>query len=183
MNANTLLFVEYALTRNVVFVLFFGALFPLASGLTVKKSLTAGLKLSLVLVFAGLLASATFALLPEGAPFLYPAVVLLLSVAAVRVLGRWGELEREWAGLPGAVFFLAPVAGIQTLLWTESIAGLDAVLVVFGSATGFYLGLVLIVAFIEQIRTAEAPPYARRIGTLFFSLAIIALGLAGLQFL
>lgn len=183
MSPNTQLFLEYALTRNIVFVLFFGTLYPLASGLTVKRSLTSGLKLALVLALTGLLASALFALVPDGTPFLQPVIVLLLSVAAVRVLGRWGELKNEWAGLPEPVYFLAPVAGIQTLLWTEAITGLDAVLTVFGAAAGFYVGLVLVVALIEQIRIAEAPSYARRVGTLFFSIAIVALGLAGFQFL
>lgn len=183
MEPNTQVFLEHVLTRNIVFVLFFGTLFPVAAGLTVKQSLSTGMKLALVLALAGLTAGAAFSLVPEMMPFLYPVIVMLISVAAVRAISGWGELQGEWAGMPKTILFLAPVAGLQTYLWVHRVAGLNAVLTVFGSVVGFYCGLVLIASLIEQIRIAESAPYARRVGTLFFSIAIVGLGLAGFQFL
>lgn len=183
MNANTKLFFEYFLTYNVVFVLFFGTLLPVAAGLAVKRSLKAGVKYAVVLALAGVSGTALFTLVPEEYPFLNQVVVLVVAITASAVLRGWGELDGEWAGMPRALLFIAPVAGLQTYLWTNGIAGLEGVVVSFAAGAGLYVGTVILTALIEQLRIAEAPDYAKRIGTLFFAIAIFALGFAGFHFL
>ena len=183
MNDSVQIFLEFALTHNVVFILMFGVLMPIAAELTVKRSLTAGLKHALVLALAGMAGTALFSLLPADSAFLSPVAIMVVSVAAVAALHRWGELEGEWAGIPRSLLAVAPIAGLQMYLWTEGISGLDTVLASFGAAVGYYLGIVIMVATIEQIRIAEAPAYAKRIGTLFFAIAVFALGFTGFVFL
>lgn len=183
MEPNTQIFLEHVLTRNMVFVLFFATLFPVASGFTVKESLRTGFKLALVLTAAGLVASAAFSLTSSEMQFLNPVFVMVISIAAIRAVDAWSELQGEWAGLPRKVLFLAPLAGLQTYLWMNEITGLDAVLTVFGSTIGFFGGGVLVASFIEQIWNSNNSMSVRRIGTLFASIAIIGLSLAGFKFL
>lgn len=183
MNPEIKLFVESVLTMNIVFVLFIGILVPMAAEFTVRRSLTAGLKHALLVVLAGVTGTALIHLAAGDAPYWAPAIIASVSLMAVSLLRRWGELQGEWAGIPRSLLALAPVSGIQFYIWTSGISGLNAVIVSFGAGLGYYFGIVMIVATIEQIRLAEAPWWAKRLGTLLFAVAVFALGFAGFQFL
>lgn len=183
MSPDIQLFMSFMLRNNIVFILFFGALLPVCAGLTVKQSLTAGLKFALVLALSGILATGVFNFVPEGLPFLNQMIVLFVSIAGAALLRRWGELQGDWAGMPKHILFVAPTAGIQTYIWTREISGLDGVLVSFGAAAGLYIGIVMTVALMEQLRISEAAENKKTIGVLFFILAILALGFAGFQFI
>ena len=183
MNDNLQLFLEFALTHNVVFVLMFGALVPIAADLTVRRSLSAGLKHGFVLAMAGIVGSALLAMFPDQIAFLSPVAILVVAICAASVLHGWGELGGEWAGVPRWLLAVAPMAGLQLHFWITDLRGLDAVLAAFGAGVGYYFGIVMVVTTIEQIRIAEAPVHAKRLGTLFFAIAIFALGFSGFQFL
>lgn len=183
MNPEVKLFFESALTLNIVFVLFVGMLVPMVGELTVRRSLTAGLKHALVVALAGVTGAALIEIIAVGTPYLAPAIIASVSLVSVSMLRRWGELQGEWAGIPRSLLALAPASGIQFYIWTSGISGLDAVIASFGSALGYYVGIVIIVATIEQIRLAEAPWWAKRLGTLLFAVAVFTLGFAGFQFL
>ena len=183
MNPEVRLFLEAALTLNIVFVLFVGMLVPIFAELTVRRSLTAGLKHALLVALAGVTGSALIHLVAVDAPYWAPAIIASVSLASVSLLRRWGELQGEWAGIPRSLLALAPVSGVQFFIWTSGVSGLDAVIVSFGAGLGYYFGIVIVVTTIEQIRLAEAPWWSKRLGTLLFAVAVFALGFAGFQFL
>ncbi len=183
MNPNVRLLFTFLLRHNLALVACFGLLLPIAAGWTLRSAMRAGAKHAVVLVFTGILGSAVFSALPAGMEFLGPVVIMAFSITAAAVLRAWGALPATWAGMPGSVLALGPSAGIQAMIWSERLSGLDAVLASFGAGIGYYAGILVIVATIEQIRMAEAPAHAKTLGTLLFALSILALALAGFLFL
>jgi len=174
---------DYMLTHNLVFMLVFAVLPVVTAGMTVKQTFTAGLKWAAAILCGMLAASAWLAVLPAGAAFLVPAGVLLLTLLIVRWLMAWGLCEGEWAGMPRSVLAYVPLAGSMLLVQADALAGLDAVAAALGAALGVTLAIVIVSALIEQIRISEAPAPCRRIGVLFFALAVFALAFAGFRML
>lgn len=183
MNPTLRLFFESMLTRNIAFTLFFGALLPVVAGLTIKQSFVSGLKHAIALLFSTLAAAALFAVLPDAPAIIDPALVFLLTLLTLRTLQAWGELNGEWGGIPHFILAFVPYAGCLLYFRAEELSGLPAVSAAFGTAAGFYLSMVIITALIEQLRISEAPEEYKRIGTLFFGMALFALAFAGFQFL
>lgn len=173
---------DYMLTRNLVFMLFFAVLPAVTANVTVKQSFTAGLKWAAAILCGMLAAAAWLAVLPDGAGFLFPAGVLLLTLLIVRWLSAWGLCDGEWAGMPRSVLAYVPLAGSMLPVQADALAGLDAVAAALGAAIGVYLALVIVIALIEQIRISEAPAPCRRIGILFLAIGLFALAFAGFQF-
>ena len=173
---------EYLLTRNLVFILFFALLLPLTGRLSLGRAAVIGLKWSLAIMAVMLLAAAWSALLPAAADAVFPAGVLLLTLAAAAGLQAWGALPGTWAGLPCAVLAYIPLAGSMLLVRADNLAGLDAVAAALGAGLGCLMGIVLITAINEQLSVSDAPAPYHGLGALLFATALFAVALAGFWF-
>ncbi len=174
---------DYMLTRNLVFMLFFAVLPAVTTGSTVKQSFTIGLQWATAILCGMLAAAAWLAVLPESAEALFPAGVLLLTILIARRLTAWGLCEGDWAGMPRGVLAYVPLAGSMLLVQADLLAGLDAVAAALGTALGVCLAIVIVISLIEQLRISEAPAPCRRIGVLFFAIGVFALAFAGFRLL
>jgi hypothetical protein len=182
MNPTVRIFFEYALTRNLAFVLFFGFLLPIISTHTLKQSYHCAIKYAVTLLFATLAASAANGLLVAVAAWAIPAAYFLITLLAIRLLLAWGELKGEWGGIPRTMLAWIPFLGTMFYLQSQNLDGLQAVNAAFGSAAGFFIVFIIVAALTEQIRLSEAPALYKRLSTLLFAIFVFALAFAGFTF-
>ncbi|MFN2341539.1 MAG: hypothetical protein ABR547_09760, partial [Halanaerobium sp.] len=103
------------------------------------------------------------------------------TVMGISILKHWCELESEWFGLPRFILALGPLFGSQLLIQRGSYSYAEMMTVNTAYIVGSYLLFVLIAAIKEEIIVSDAHPAFKSYSTLLAAIAMLALGVIGIQ--
>lgn len=183
MNPQLTQLLKYFLVENLVFVSFVGTLLVISESERGPRSAAlGGGKFIACLIPVSFLGWALSAALPAELGFVAVFLFLVLALGAVRILGRWGELEGSWSGIPREIIALPLFVGSQLWLWQKSVEFTDAVIASVGAGLAFYLAFVMVSGIREQLELAEAPEALQKLGVVVVSMGIVAMALLGFKF-
>ncbi len=178
MTETTRLFFDSLLIQNPVFMTFVGALMVTVLPPSARRSFTPAARYGVVFFFS-MLTGGVFSL--AVGELIAPVVYISVALIAIVLLRLWGELRRDWLGMPAMVLAAAPLVGLQVM-----VAGQGEFSLVVASAGGYALGFFAAFLIIGGIREASRMTEARDLfktnPVILFSMALIALALAGFLF-
>lgn len=175
------LFLNSLLSENMSLAFFLGILFMLIESGTIKQTAVKGLKYMSTVFVINVLGWFLHTILPGGLDPLNPAIFFLTTVTGITVLKYWGELKGEWFGLPRFVPALGLLFGTQLLMQKGSYTYPEMMTVNTAYILGGYLLFVLIAAIKEEIIVSDAAPVFKSYSTLLAAIAMLALGVIGIQ--
>ena len=175
------LFLNSLLTENMSLAFFLGVLFMMVESGTIKTTAVKGLKYMSTVFVINILGWFLHHFLPAGLDPLNPAIFFLTTVLGITVLKYWGELKGQWFGLPKFILALGPLFGSQLLIQKGSYSYAEMMTVNTAYIMGGYLLFVLIAAIKEEIIVSDADPVFKSYSTLLAAIAMLALGVIGIQ--
>lgn len=178
MNETTRIFLDSLLIQNPVFMTFVGALMATVLPTSARRSFTPAARYAVVFFFS-MLTGGAFAL-AVGDVFA-PVVYLSVALVAIVVLRSWGELRLNWLGMPAMVLAAAPLVGLQVMAAGQGdFAAIAAA--AGGYSLGFFVAFVTIGGIREASRMTDAKAVFKTNPVVLYSMALIALALAGFLF-
>jgi Na+-translocating ferredoxin:NAD+ oxidoreductase RnfA subunit len=175
------LFLNSLLSENMSLAFFLGILFMMVESGSIKKTAVKGLKYLSTVFVINILGWFLHSFLPSGLDPLNPAIFFITTVLGITVLKYWGELKGEWFGLPKFILALGPLFGTQLLIQRGAYAYAEMMTVNTAYILGGYILFVLIAAIKEEIIVSDAAPVFKSYSTLLAAIAMLALGVIGIQ--
>lgn len=175
------LFLNSLLSENVSLAFFLGILFMMVESGTIKQTAIKGLKYVSTVFVINVLGWFLHTILPGGLDPLNPAIFFITTIVGIEILKYWGELKGEWFGLPKFILALGPLFGSQLLIQRGGYSYAEMMTVNTAYIFGIYLLFVLIAAIKEEIIVSDAAPVFKSYSTLLAAIAMLALGVIGIQ--
>lgn len=177
----TRLFLNSLLSENMSIAFFLGILFMMVESGTIKATINRGLKYAAAVFVINVLGWFLHTMLPGALDPLNPAIFFLTTILGIKVLRYWGELQGDWFGLPKFILALGPLFGSQLLIQNNGYSYAEMMTVNLAYIISGYLLFVLIAAIKEEIIVSDAAPVFKSYSTLLAAIAMIALGVIGIQ--
>ena len=174
-------FLNSLLTENMSLAFFLGILFMMVESATIKKTAIKGLKYMSTVFVINVLGWFLHSLLPQGLDPVNPAIFFITTVMGIEILKYWGELQGKWFGLPKFILALGPLFGSQFLIQNGAYSYAEMMTVNTAYIIGGYLLFVLIAAIKEEIIVSDAEAVFKSYSTLLAAIAMLALGVIGIQ--
>ena len=175
------LFLNSLLTENMSLAFFLGILFMIVESGTIKTTAARGLKYVSTVFVINWLGWFLHNLIPGRLDPLNPAVFFITTIIGIAVLKNWGELKGEWFGMPRFILALGPLFGAQFLIQDGGYSYAEMMTVNTAYIVGGYLLFVLIAAIKEEIIVSDAAPVFKSYSTVLAAIAMLALGVIGIQ--
>ncbi len=177
----TRLFLNSLLSENMSLAFFLGILFMMVESGSIKQTALKGLKYVSTVFVINILGWFLHSFLPAGLDPLNPAIFFITTVIGITVLKYWGELQGEWFGMPRFILALGPLFGSQLLIQRGAYSYAEMMSVNSAYILGGYILFVLIAAIKEEIIVSDAHPVFKSYSTLLAAVAMLALGVIGIQ--
>lgn len=177
----TRLFLNSLLSENMSIAFFLGILFMMVESGTIKTTINKGLKYVTTVFVINILGWFLHSILPVGLDPLNPAIFFLTTILGIKVLKYWGELSGEWFGFPKLILALGPLFGSQLLIQNNGYNYAEMMTANLAYIIGGYVLFVLIAAIKEEIIVSDAAPVFKSYSTLLAAIAMMALGIIGIQ--
>lgn len=175
------LFLNSLLSENMSLAFFLGILFMIIESGTIKNTAIKAFKYVIAIFVINVLGWFLQSLLPGGLDPINPAMFFITTVMGITVLKYWGELKGEWFGLPKFILALGPLFGSQLLIQRGGYSYAEMMTVNTAYIIGIYLLFILIAAIKEEIIVSDAAPVFKSYSTLLAAIAMLALGVIGIQ--
>lgn len=175
------LFLKSLLRENLSIAFFLGILFMIVESKSIKGSIKVGAKFLTVVYGINILGWFLHEILVVGLDPLNPAIFFLTTIFGIGILKYWGELEGEWLGLPKFILAIAPLFGSQLLIQGGNYSYGEMMTVNTAYVLGGYILFVLIASIKEEILVSDARPVFKGYSTLLAAIAMLALGVIGIQ--
>ena len=175
------LFLNSLLSENMSLAFFLGILFMMVESGSIKKTAIKGLKYVTTVFVINVLGWFLHTVLPGGLVPLNPAIFFITTIMGVTILKYWGELNGRWFGLPEFILAIGPLFGSQLLIQNGSYSYAEMMTVNIAYVIGGYILFVLIAAIKEEIIVSDASPVFKSYSTLLAAIAMLALGVIGIQ--
>lgn len=176
-------FLETIIPRNMMIAYFLGVVLAIVETKGLRSSLVKGIKLSLGIFFAAILGLLIADLLVLELEFLVVWVFFLSAAFISLVLIFFGELQGDFYGMPKFFLFLAPVIGIQWIIFQGNYDFAQLVTGVFANALGYYLAYILVATIKEQVKISEAETIFKLVPAILIGLGVAAMAIQGFFFL
>ncbi len=176
-------FLENIVPRNMVIAYFLGVVLAIVETEGLMTSLVKGTKFALGIFFAAILGLLIADILALELEFLIVWVFFLSAALLSLVLMFFGELQGDFYGMPRFFLFLAPVIGIQWILFQGNYDFAQLITGVFANSLGYYLAFVLIATIKEQVKISEAESIFKLVPAILIGLGVTAMAVQGFFFL
>ncbi|MFW5787575.1 MAG: Rnf-Nqr domain containing protein [Halanaerobiales bacterium] len=157
MNEIGVIFWNYVLRNNMVFILSFGLLLVIVETPRLSESYVKGLKITAGMAVTSLTGLFITANISSHVIFLLPGIYFITSLVGIYVINKSGALRGQWIeGIPRNIMVLVPLLGLQLFMQEQTVLNyLEKFFAVLGSIVGFYLVFIIMAAVKEQLELNE----------------------------